>query len=42
MTPQVVDWLLEAGEPWTCYRTLVDLAGRPESAPEVQAAPPRC
>ena len=32
------DWLLESNEPWTRYRTLVDLLDRPEDAPEVQAA----
>jgi hypothetical protein len=31
-------WLLESGEPWTRYRTLVDLVDRPESDPEVQTA----
>jgi hypothetical protein len=31
-------WLLESDEPWTRYRTLVDLLERPEDAPEVQAA----
>jgi hypothetical protein len=31
-------WLLESGEPWTRYRTLVDLLGRPEDDAEVQAA----
>jgi len=33
-----VDWLLESEEPWTRYRTLVDLLGRTENDPEVQAA----
>ena len=31
-------WLLESDEPWTRYRTLVDLLDREEEAPEVQAA----
>lgn len=31
-------WLLESGEPWTRYRALVDLLGRPEDDPQVQAA----
>jgi len=30
-------WLLESDEPWTRYRTLVDLLDRPEDDPEVQA-----
>ncbi|RPI58695.1 MAG: hypothetical protein EHM56_01095 [Chloroflexi bacterium] len=34
----VTDWLLESGEPWTRYRTLVDLLGRPQDDPQVQAA----
>ena len=29
------DWLL-AGDPWTAYRTRLDLLGEPENAPEVQ------
>jgi hypothetical protein len=33
----VIQWLLESGEPWTRYRTLVDLLDRPEDEPEVQA-----
>jgi hypothetical protein len=37
MTNQI-DWLLESDEPWTHYRTLVDLLGQPEDDPEVQAA----
>jgi len=32
------DWLLAEGEPWTRYRTLVDLLDRPEDDPRVQAA----
>jgi hypothetical protein len=31
-------WWLECDEPWTRYRALVDLLGRPASAPEVQDA----
>jgi hypothetical protein len=33
-----VNWLLESDEPWTRYRTLLDLLGRTEDAPEVQTA----
>ena len=33
-----IQWLLESNEPWTRYRTLVDLLDRPEDASEVQAA----
>ena len=33
-----VQWLLESDEPWTRYRTLLDLLDRPEDDPEVQAA----
>jgi len=35
---ELIQWLLESGEPWTRYRTLVDLLDRPEDDPEVQAA----
>jgi hypothetical protein len=31
-------WLLDSDEPWTRYRTLVDLLGRAEDSPQVQAA----
>jgi hypothetical protein len=34
----VARWLLESDEPWTRYRTLVDLLDRPEGDVEVQAA----
>ncbi len=34
----LTDWLLDPAEPWTRYRTLVDLLGRPEEDPEVQSA----
>jgi len=34
----VITWLLQSDEPWTRYRTLVDLLGRPETDGEVQAA----
>lgn len=34
----VLAWLLQSEEPWTRYRTLVDLIGRPEADAEVQAA----
>ena len=33
-----MQWLLESDEPWTRYRTLVDLLGRSEEDREVQAA----
>jgi hypothetical protein len=33
-----VAWLLDSDEPWTRYRTLLDLLGRTEDAPEVQTA----
>jgi hypothetical protein len=38
MTLCLIQWLLESDEPWTRYRTLVDLLDRPEDDPEVQAA----
>jgi hypothetical protein len=38
MTADVIQWLLESDEPWTRYRTLVDLLDRAEDDPEVQAA----
>jgi len=38
MTTDVTDWLLESNEPWTRYRTLVDLLDRPEDDPKVQTA----
>jgi hypothetical protein len=34
----IVQWLLESDEPWTRYRTLLDLLDRPEDDPGVQAA----
>jgi hypothetical protein len=34
----LTQWLLESDEPWTRYRTLVDLLDRPEDGSEVQAA----
>ena len=34
----LIQWLLESAEPWTRYRTLVDLLDRPEDDPNVQAA----
>ena len=33
-----IPWLLEEGEPWVRYRTLVDLVNQPEDDPEVVAA----
>ena len=38
MTDPTIQWLLESNEPWTRYRTLVDLLDRPEDDPEAQAA----
>ncbi len=38
MTTDLTQWLLESDEPWTRYRTLVDLLDRPEDDPDVQAA----
>lgn len=35
---EVIQWLLESDEPWTRYRTLVDLLDRSEEDAEVQAA----
>jgi len=34
----VTSWLLQSDEPWTRYRTLVDLLNRPEGDADVQAA----
>jgi len=34
----LIQWLLESNEPWTRYRTLLDLLDRPEDDPQVQAA----
>ncbi|NLE45754.1 MAG: hypothetical protein GX620_13610 [Chloroflexi bacterium] len=33
----VIRWLLDSDEPWTRYRTLVDLVEHPESDPQVAA-----
>ncbi|MBM4430631.1 MAG: hypothetical protein FJ026_09850 [Chloroflexi bacterium] len=38
MTSDTTEWLLRCEEPWTRYRTLTDLLGRPESTPEVRQA----
>jgi hypothetical protein len=38
MTTDLTQWLLESDEPWTRYRTLLDLLDRPEDDPEVKAA----
>ncbi len=38
MTVDQTQWLLQSDEPWTRYRTLVDLLDRPEEDAEVQAA----
>jgi len=37
-TADLIPWLLESEEPWTRYRTLLDLLDQPEDAPEVQVA----
>jgi hypothetical protein len=37
-TDHVIEWLLASDEPWTRYRTLVDLLDRPEDDAEVQSA----
>ena len=42
MNTVVTQWLLDSAEPWTRYRTLRDLLGRPEDDAEVSAAAPRC
>ena len=34
----ITQWLLESDDPWTRYRTLLDLLDRPQDDPEVQAA----
>jgi hypothetical protein len=36
--PRLLDWLLSSDEPWTRYRTLVDLLDKPESDPDVATA----
>ncbi|MGW8318372.1 MAG: hypothetical protein ACWGPS_03935 [Candidatus Promineifilaceae bacterium] len=36
--PDVIDWLLTSGEPWTRYRTLIDLLDRPADDAESRAA----
>jgi len=38
MKTDVPQWLLESDEPWTRYRTLVDLLDRSEDDPEVRSA----
>jgi len=38
MNTNLTQWLLKSDEPWTHYRTLLDLLDRPEDDPEVQAA----
>ena len=35
---EVLDWLLASSEPWTRYRTLLDLLERPEEDPDVHQA----
>lgn len=38
MVENQIDWLLSSEEPWTRYRTLVDLLGLPESDRDVKSA----
>jgi hypothetical protein len=38
MSTDQIEWLLHSNEPWTRYRTLVDLLERPEDDAEVQSA----
>lgn len=38
MSSEVVQWLLASNEPWTRYRTLIDLCGFPIDHPEAQAS----
>jgi hypothetical protein len=38
MTTEPIQWLAESDEPWTRYRTLVDLLDRPEDDAQVRAA----
>ena len=38
VAPDLVHWLLASGEPWTCYRTMVDLLNRPDDDPLVCTA----
>jgi hypothetical protein len=35
---ELIQWLLDSDEPWTRYRTRVDLLGEPTDAPAVEAA----
>ena len=35
---ELIHWLLEAGEPWTRYRTPVDLLDLPENDQDVRTA----
>jgi len=38
VSDEVIPWLLQSEEPWTRYRTLVDLLGRTEDDQDVEAA----
>ncbi len=38
MKQRILDWLLASHEPWTRYRTLVDLLAKPEHDPETVQA----
>ena len=35
---EILDWLLSSSEPWTRYRTMIDLLERPEEDPSVRQA----
>jgi len=36
MNSDIIHWLLESDEPWTRYRTSIDLCGHPKDDPKVQ------
>jgi hypothetical protein len=38
MVNSTLDWLLGSGEPWTRYRTLIDILDQPEDDPDVRQA----
>lgn len=38
MNTHTIDWLLDSNEPWTRYRTLVDLLELPEDHPDVRSS----
>ncbi|MEA3441750.1 MAG: hypothetical protein U9R58_15855 [Chloroflexota bacterium] len=37
MTTETIQWLLESDEPWTRYRTMVDLLNLPEGSPDAMS-----